>query len=312
MRLVFCGTPAFAVPTLNALLAAGHTVTLVLTQPDRASGRGMLHQASAVKQAALEHNLSIAQPEKIRNNPELQQQLTAIAADAIIVVAYGRIIPPWMLILPRLGNLNLHASLLPKYRGAAPIQWAIARGELETGVTTMRLDEGLDTGDMLLQRSVPIEPEQTSAELFPALAELGARLMIETLAGLEKGTLIATPQDDSFATLAPILQREDGHMDCAMTARELYNRWRGFQPWPGAYGFFREMKFTVHRMCLAAAPAQTSAQPGTLLSLDHRLWLACGKETWVELLEVQLEGKKRISATDFLHGHRLSSGERLA
>lgn len=312
MRLVFCGTPAFAVPTLNALLAAGHTVALVLTQPDRASGRGMTQQASAVKQAALEHSLPIEQPEKIRKNPELQQQLTAIAADAIIVVAYGRIIPPWMLTLPRLGNLNLHASLLPKYRGAAPIQWAIARGESETGVTTMRIDEGLDTGDMLLQRSVPIGPEQTSVELFPVLAEIGAALMVETLAGLERGMLIGTPQDTSSATLAPILQREDGHMDCEMTAAELYNRWRGFQPWPGAYGIFRKKKFTVHRMHVTDAPTQVSAQPGTLLCLDHRLWLACSRGTWIELIEVQLEGRKRISAADFLHGHELASDERLA
>ncbi|HUZ05386.1 MAG TPA: methionyl-tRNA formyltransferase, partial [Acidobacteriaceae bacterium] len=208
MRLVFCGTPSFAVPTLHALLGAGHSVELVMTQPDRASGRGLVQQHSAVKQAALERNLPITQPEKIRNNPALQKQLTEIAADAIVVVAYGRLIPPWMLALPRHGNLNLHASLLPRYRGAAPIQWAIARGEQETGVTTMRIDEGLDTGAMLLQRSVSIGPEQTAVELAPILAEVGAALMVETLAGLARGTLTATPQQDALATLAPILQRE--------------------------------------------------------------------------------------------------------
>lgn len=322
MRLVFCGTPAFAVPTFHALLAVGHTVELVLTQPDRASGRGLAQQVSAVKQAALERNLPIAQPEKIRNNAALQQQLTDIAADAIVVVAYGCLIPPWMLALPRHGNLNLHASLLPRYRGAAPIQWAIARGESETGVTTMRIDEGLDTGDMLLQQRVPIGPEQTAAELAPVLAEAGAALMVQTLAALERGTLTATPQQNSLATLAPILQREDGHIDAARTATEIYNRWRGFQPWPGAYGILREKKITIHnmriermrieRMGIESEALQPSLPSGTLHVQGNRLFLACGEATLLELLEVQIEGRKRIAAEDFLHGYALAPGERLA
>src|SRR5271168_4347230 len=205
MKLVFCGTPQFAVPTLLALIDAGHDIALVLTQPDRPSGRGMQMLAPPVKQMAEAAGLDIFQPEKIKNNQELREQLTAIAPDAIIVVAYGRIIPKWMLDLPRFGNINLHGSLLPKYRGAAPIQWAIARGETMTGVTTMRLDEGLDTGNMLLRREIPIGPAETAEDLYPNLSQIGAEVMIETLTRLEKRSLTPVKQDDSLATLAPIL-----------------------------------------------------------------------------------------------------------
>ena len=311
MRLVFCGTPAFAVPTLHAVLAAGHTVELVLTQPDRASGRGLEPKFSAIKQAALELGLPVLQPEKIRNNDELRERLIAIAPDAILVVAYGRIIPPWMLALPKHGNLNLHASLLPKYRGAAPIQWAIARGEQETGVTTMRIDEGLDTGPMLLQRVVPIAPDQTAAELSPVLAENGAALMVATLAALEQDSLIPQSQQNALATLAPILQREDGHIDAARGAAEIYNRWRGFQPWPGAYGWLREKKFTVRHMRRSTGAGQVNLPPGTLHVHDAQLLLRCGDGADVELVEVQMEGKRSMTAQEFLRGHALLPGERL-
>ncbi len=311
MRLVFCGTPAFAVPTLQAVLAAGHTVELVLTQPDRASGRGLESKFSAVKQAALEQGLPVLQPEKIRNNDELRERLSAIAPDVILVVAYGRIIPSWMLALPKHGNLNLHASLLPKYRGAAPIQWAIARGEQETGVTTMRIDEGLDTGPMLLQRAVPIAPDQTAAELSPILAETGAALMVETLAALEQGRLVQQPQQNEMATLAPILQREDGHIDAARSAAEIYNRWRGFQPWPGAYGWLREKKFTIRHMRRSACESHVNLSAGTLHVQDARLLLRCGDGADVELAEVQMEGKRSMAAQEFLRGHALLPGERL-
>jgi methionyl-tRNA formyltransferase len=311
MRLVFCGTPAFAVPTLRAVLVAGHSVELVLTQPDRASGRGLEPQYSAVKQAALECGLPILQPEKIRTNDALRERLQSIAPDAILVVAYGRIIPPWMLALPRHGNLNLHASLLPKYRGAAPIQWAIARGEQETGVTTMRIDEGLDTGPMLLQRRIPIAPDQTAAEISPFLAETGAALIVETLAGLEQGRLVPAPQQEELATHAPILRREDGHVDTTRSAAEIYNRWRGFQPWPGAYGLLREKKFTLRTLRRFHSAATVQLPAGTLHIEEQKLLLRCGDGEDVELLEVQLEGKRSMAAQEFLRGHPLMPGERL-
>ena len=213
--MVFCGTPQFAVPTLEALLAADHRVALAVTQPDRPVGRSRQLTAPPVKLAALAAGLPVTQPEKIRDNSEFHARLEAITPDAIVVVAYGRIIPPWMLALPRLGCINLHASLLPRYRGAAPIQWAVAMGETVTGNTTMLLEVGLDTGPILLQRTHTIAPDETAADLFESLALAGAPLVVETLAGLEDGTIEPQPQDHSLATLAPILGREDGRMDFA-------------------------------------------------------------------------------------------------
>jgi methionyl-tRNA formyltransferase len=308
MKLVFCGTPEFALPTLQTLLDAGHRIELVITQPDRVRGRDQAPSPPPVKSLGLQAGLTVTQPEKIKHNAELRAQLEAIQPDAIIVVAYGRIIPDWMLQLPRLGNLNLHASLLPKYRGAAPIQWAVANGETVTGATTMRIDQGLDTGDMLLQSSMAIEPDQTAEELFPLLAASGAVLMQKTLEALEAGTVQPIPQDHAQATLAPILQREDALVDFARPARDIYNRWRGFQPWPGAYAFFRGRKLTLHRI----VPAETAlgpASPGELLAERGRLYAAAGTSTWIELLEVQLEGKKRMPVADFLRGASLHAGE---
>ncbi len=299
VRLVFCGTPQFALPTLQALLGAGHMIELVVTQPDRVRGRDQAPSPPPVKTLALEAGLPVLQPEKIKNNPDFRAHLEAIRPDAIIVVAYGRIIPDWMLQLPRYGNLNLHASLLPKYRGAAPIQWAVANGETVTGATTMRIDQGLDTGDMLLQRELPIHPQQTAADLFPLLAASGAGLMLETLAGLEAGTLHPIPQDNSAASLAPILEREDALVDFLRPAGEIYNRWRGFQPWPGAYTFFRGKKLTLHRL-LPAEPATLA--PAELLVEGDRLYVGAGAGTRLELLEIQLEGKKRLPVAEFLRG----------
>ncbi len=313
MRLVFCGTPQFAVPTLEALLQAGHRVELVLSQPDRASGRGMDVQFSPIKQIAEQRGLALEQPEKIRSNPNLQKRLGELEPDAIIVVAYGRLIPPWMLTLPRYGNLNLHASLLPKYRGAAPIQWAVANGETETGVTTMRIDEGLDTGDLLLQQRVPIAPQQTAVELSPILAAVGAELMVRTLAGLEQGTLEAVQQDSNLATLAPILQREDGRIDWNRIARQIFDRWRGFQPWPGAFTSFRGKKWILHavRVVVKSSLLPTGTPPGTLLRKGSRLLVACGESTWLDVLELQMEGKRRVPVEAFLNGFSFSDGERL-
>ena len=314
MRLVFCGTPRFAVPTLEALIAGGHELALVVSQPDRPVGRSQELTAPPVKQTALAAGLEVTQPGKIKSNAEFRARLEAIAPEAVVVVAYGRIIPPWMLALPRWGCINLHASLLPKYRGAAPIQWAVAMGETTTGNSTMLLEEGLDTGPILLQREMPIAPEQTAANLFEVLARDGAPLVVETLTGLESGTIAPKPQDHSGATLAPLLTREDGHMDFSRyTAAELWNRWRGFQPWPGAYTVLDRKKLIVHRMKVLAPEIGVPVDfaPATVLADRQRMLAACAQHTWLEFLEVQLEGKKRISAADFLHGRSDPTGIRL-
>src|SRR5579862_3330857 len=293
MLLVFCGTPRFAVPTLERLVEAGHSVPLVVTQPDRPRGRGMEVTVSPVKDSALRLGSAVTQPATIKNNIEFRDQLAALHPDAIIVVGYGRIIPQWMIDLPRLGNLNLHASLLPKYRGAAPIQWAIASGESVTGVTTMRIDAGLDTGDIILQSEMPILREDTAETLAPKLAALGAPLMVETLRGLESGQVTPIPQDHSRATLAPILKKEDGRMDFSRSADELFNRLRGFQPWPGAFTTFKGKTLQVHR----AEPSQGAEQlpPASIGVNGSRLSVGCSNNTALELLEVQVEGKRRMT-----------------
>jgi methionyl-tRNA formyltransferase len=309
MNLVFCGTPQFAVPTLQKIIEAGHDVRLVVTQTDKPSGRGLEMAVSPVKRTAREFALEIAQPDKIKNNEEFRRQLESLKPDAIIVVGYGRIIPQWMIDLPPLGNINLHASLLPKYRGAAPIQWAVASGDAVTGVTTMRIDAGLDTGDILQQREERIEFDDTAETLAPRLAKTGAELMVETLVGLERGTIQAIPQDHGHATLAPILTKEDGLVNFQRSAAEVYNRLRGFQPWPGAYTIFRGKQFQIR----AAKPLKPgpSIEPGELLASGNRLLVGCGDNTGLELLEIQLEGKKRMPAADFIRGYRLIAGERL-
>ena len=311
MRLVFCGTPDFAVPTLEALLDHGHQVALVLTQPDRPAGRKMELQQSAVKRFALTRGLRVLQPEKIKTNQDLRAELESIRPDAIIVVAYGRIVPDWMLTLPRLGNINLHGSLLPKYRGAAPIQWAVANGETETGVTTMHLDAGLDTGDILLGSRVSIGPDTTAAELYPQLAGIGAKLMLDTLDGLERDTIAPRKQDDSQASLAPILTREDARMDLQRrTAPEAYNRWRGFSPWPGAYAELRGKRFLVHRM----HPTQQSdivLAPGELALVGDVLLAGAANGSPLALDEVQIEGKARMSGAQFAKDFQLRRGETL-
>jgi len=315
MNLVFCGTPQFAVPTLAELVAAGFDVRLVVSQPDRPRGRGMEVAITPIKELAASLGLPIVQPEKIKHNEEFRAQLEQLKPDAIVVVAYGRIIPKWMIDLPRFGNINLHASLLPKYRGAAPIQWAIAQGESVTGVTTMRIDEGLDTGAMLLQRDIAIAPEDTTVTLAPRLAEVGAKLMVETLRGLERGTITPRPQDDTQASLAPLLKKEDGLIDFSRPAGEIHNRVRGFQPWPGQYTTFRGKGLQFSRTCVGswgpAAPGRDNIAPGELRVEDDHLVVGCGNATLLELLELQPEGKKRMSARDFINGYKPRTGERL-
>lgn len=307
LNLVFCGTPSFAVPTLKKLAQSGHQIHLVVTQPDRPKGRGLELVPSPVKQSALKLNLPITQPDKIRANEEFCAQLTAMKPDAIIVVGYGRIIPQWMLELPPLGNINLHASLLPKYRGAAPIQWAIANGETVTGNTTMRIDAGLDTGDILLQQELTIAADDTSETLAPKLAEAGSDLMLDTLSGLKVGTIHPRMQDNSRASLAPILKKEDGQVDFSRTAPEILNRLRGFQPWPGAYTKFRGKNLQI----LEAQPVPDKIPQAELKVIAGRLLAGCGQNTTLELLEVQLEGRKRTAARDFVHGYHPELGEKL-
>jgi methionyl-tRNA formyltransferase len=322
MKLVFCGTPRFAVHTLEALLAAGYEVALAVTQPDRPVGRDRQINAPPVKVAALAAGIPVKQPEKIRDNIEFRGLVESIAPDAIVVVAYGRLIPPWMLALPRLGCINLHASLLPKYRGAAPIQWAVAMGETVTGNTTILLEEGLDTGPILLQQALAIGPNQTATDLFDELARGGAPLVAETLAGLADGSVKPKPQNHAGATFAPLLKREDGRMEFAVhTATELKNRWRGFQPWPGAFTVLDGKKLIVHRMEVALGlqvlgrAGADAVLPGQIHIEDQRLLVACAGKSWLELLEVQLEGKKRLGAAEFLRGagfgNELAAGARL-
>src|SRR5580700_11225627 len=306
-NLVFCGTPGFAVPTLDRLVESGFQVRLVVTQPDRPKGRGLELVSSPIKQSALQLGLPIVQPETIKSNADFRSRLSDLNPDAIIVVGYGRIIPQWMLDLPPLGNINLHASLLPKYRGAAPIQWAIARGETFTGVSTMRIDAGLDTGDILLQRELPIAADDTAETIAPRLATIGADLTVETMRGLHARSIHPCPQDHAQATLAPILKKTDGLADFSLSATEIFNRIRGFQPWPGVYTEFRGKTLQIWK----ALPLSHALPEAELKSEGDRLLVGCGSHSSLALIELQLEGKKRMSAPDFLHGYRPKPGEKL-
>jgi methionyl-tRNA formyltransferase len=308
MNLVFLGTPSFAVPTLERIVSDRHRVLGVFTQPDRPKGRGGQLAASAVKETALRLGLPVFQPERVRR-PEAVEQLRAMHPDAMVVVGYGQIIRQSIIDIPRLGIINVHASLLPRYRGAAPIQWAIANGETRTGVTTMRIDAGLDTGDMLLKWETAIGPEEKALELSERLARAGANLLAETLARLEAGDIQPEPQDNSQATLAPILKKEDGVIDWNWPASKIVNRARGFLPWPGAYSYFRGQVF--HLWKARAAEQSADGKPGRLLPDHKRLLVHCGNRTMLELLEVQLEGRKRMPAEAFLNGQHLNENEAL-
>ena len=308
MRILFCGTPQFAVPTLQHLLAHPEfEVLAVITQPDRPRGRGQEVSFSAVKQTALAAKIPVHQPEKIRA-PEVQELLQSYLPDFIVIIAYGQIIPARLLPIPKHGWINLHASLLPKYRGAAPINWAIVNGETRTGLTTMRIDAGMDTGDILLQQELGIGPIETAPELSTRLSEAGAPLMAETLRGLAAGKIAPRPQDHSQATLAPMLKRDDGRIDWNRTATEIYNRMRGFTPWPGAHSVFRG--HSCHLWAEPVSNKKRDAPPGTLLLEGDELLVVCGGATLLSLLAVQLEGRKRVSALEFANGARLKSGER--
>lgn len=312
MRLVFCGTPQFAVPTFKHLLAQQDLqIIAAITQPDRPRGRGREVSFSPVKEAALAAGVPVHQPEKIRQL-DAQETLQSLAPDAIVIIAYGQIIPARLLPIPRLGWINLHASLLPKYRGAAPINWAIVNGEKKTGVTTMRIDAGMDTGDMLLQREIEIGSSETAPELAARMSELGAPLMAETLRRLAAGTITPQAQEHAQASVAPMLKKEFGRIDWTLAAPEIFNRIRGFAPWPGAYTTFRGQ--TCHIWGEPAskdssAPEQSIA-PGALIADRWNISVACGGATLLRLSGVKLEGRRQMPACEFARGARLNAGER--
>jgi len=308
MRIVFCGTPQFAVPALQHLLAQTDFEILgVITQPDRPRGRGREVSFSPVKEMALAAKLPVHQPEKIRA-PEVEKLLRGFSPDGIVIIAYGQIVPAELLAIPKYGWINLHASLLPKYRGAAPVHWAIANGETKTGVTAMRIDAGMDTGDILSQREIQIGPAETAPELAFRLSAAGAPLLAESLRGLAAGTIHPRPQNHAEATSAPILKKEDGRIDWNLPASETFNRMRGFAPWPGAYSTFRGQTCQVWGE--PVSKESTEAVPGTLLDAKEELKIACGRATVLRVLAVKLEGRKKISASEFANGARLKAGER--
>jgi len=305
MRLVFLGTPGFAVPTLEAIVRAGHEVAVVITQPDRPRGRGQIPAFPPVKETALRLGLPVYQPERVRR-PEAVEYLRGIGVDAMVVVGYGQIIPQTVIDLVPRGIINVHASLLPKYRGAGPVQWAIMNGETRTGVTTMRIDAGLDTGGMLLKAETEIGPEENAIELGKRLSIMGAELLVETLARLKE--IVPEKQDDAAATWAPLLKKEDGVIDWTRPAKWVNHRVRGLQPWPGAYTKFREQ--TLHVWKARAEPRPLgSGVPGQIVS-SRPLTVATG-DGGLELIEVQIEGRKRIGAADFVNGQRIVENESL-
>lgn len=311
MRVAFLGTPQFAVPSLEALARAGYTIPAVITQPDRPKGRGQQLAASPVKEAALRLGLTVHQPERVRR-PEAQELVKSLGTDAMVVVGYGQIIPQSVIDMAPLGIINVHASLLPKYRGAAPIQWAIANGETRTGVTTMRIDAGLDTGGTLLKWETGIGAEETAPELSARLAQAGAGLLIETMRGIEAGTIQPEPQDHALHTLAPILKKEDGQIDWNWPAAKIHARARGFQPWPGAFTGFRGATLHVWKCRVLPGEGGLEAPPGTLTPIDkRRLAVMCGDGSRLELLEVQIQGRNRVDAASFRNGQRIVDNERL-
>ena len=311
MRLVFMGTPAFAVPSLEALIGSNHEVVGVCTQPDRPKGRGRMVEWSPVKALAVARGLPVMQPTKM-SAPDCLRQVSDWRPDAIAVTAFGRILPKAILDLPPKGCINVHASLLPKYRGAAPIQWALIRGESETGITTMRMDEGMDTGDVLLQETIPIAPEDTAAELGARLAVVGGALLMETLKRVDAGSVVPQKQDDARATLAPLLKKEDGVIRWTQSAAEIVNRVRGCSPWPGSYAFHRGHRLIVWKARVDSRGESAGShrqQPGAVLAVGPQsFWVGTGAGG-VEVLDVQPANKKRMSVEQFLQGHVLRVGD---
>jgi methionyl-tRNA formyltransferase len=312
MRLVFCGTPDFAVPTLKRLIdEPGFQIEAVVTQPDRPRGRGLETVATPVKRVAEAAGIPLYQPAKVRTD-EAFEFFRRIAPDAVVIIAFGQIIPQRLIDIPRLGWINLHASLLPKFRGAAPINWAIAEGETRTGLTTMQIDAGMDTGPMLLQWETEIGPDETAPELAARMAAAGPDLMVATLRGLADGTIRPRPQDNAQATMAPLLKKEKGRIDWESRAAKIYNRMRGFTPWPGAYTTFRGALCHIWgRPAGRDSDAGFGAgEPATLRVDAGGLYVACGEGTWLRVEAVRREGRKRVTAKEFLSGARIEATER--
>jgi methionyl-tRNA formyltransferase len=312
MTIVFMGTPDFSVPALRILLENTYDVHTVVTQPDRPKGRGRKIVPSAVKVFAERHKIPILQPEKVRSQ-EIQQRLKDIAPEVIVVVAYGQILPESILHIPKLGCINIHASLLPKYRGAAPIHWAIIRGEKETGVTTMLMDKGMDTGDMLLQKKIPIEEEDTAGTLHDKLSLVGAELLLQTLQHLEQGTITPTPQNREAATYAPLLKKEDGRINWQEPASQIYDKVRGLFPWPGAYTSFQGKTLKLLKVRVEQEPVNSNLPaPGTVVALDNIAGpiIATG-DRYIRILKVQPENKKPMHCSDFCRGYHLGVDHKL-
>jgi len=307
MNLIFMGSAAFAIPALDALADSHHKILEVVTQPDKPAGRGQQIRACPVAERAREHGLSLHQPDSVRMPDELKH-FKKLDADLIVIIAYGKILPRELIDMPRHGAINVHASLLPKYRGAAPINWAIVNGERETGVTTMFINEDLDAGDILLSSKTPIHDNETAPELHDRLAEMGSDLLKATISELADGKLIPIPQDHSKATQAPIMKKEDGLIDWSLTSRAIYNRVRGFTPWPGTYTNLEDKTLRIH----CAEPLEDGRQgaPGTVVEVQDRLCIACGQGV-LKLTEVQIEGGKRMPAADFMRGHSIPVGAKI-
>jgi len=307
MKIVFMGSAAFAVPSLKALADARHEILEVVTQPDKPAGRGMQMTSCPVAREAREIGLPLFQPKSVKG-AEAIEHFRELAPELIAVVAYGKILPRALLDIPPRGCINVHASLLPKYRGAAPINWAIANGEEETGVSTQRIVEELDAGDVLLSASTRIDEAEDAEGLYSRLAPMGGELLLRTIEGIEEGTIIPKPQDPSLVSFAPIIRKEDGHIDWSIPASSVFNRIRAFKPWPGSFAFLEGRQLKV----VEAAPAEggSGEAPGTVVESGKHLAVACG-EGLLYLVEVQMEGKKRMSAADFLRGHKVQVGTRL-
>lgn len=308
MKVIFMGTPDFAVGTLKSLIASEHEVTAVVTQPDKPKGRGKAMQFPPVKEVAVEAGIPVLQPRRVRE-PETVEAIRNIEADVIVVVAFGQIIPKEILTMKKYGCINVHASLLPKYRGAAPIQWAVIDGEKESGVTTMQMDEGLDTGDMLLKAVVPLEKEETGGSLFDKLSSTGAGLLLETLAGLEKGTILPEKQEESPTAYAKMLKKEMGLIDWTKSAEELERLVRGLNPWPSAYSHLNGKTLKIWQAEVEERDSEN--EPGTVVCVSKDGFGVQTGKGILKIRELQLEGKKRMDAGAFLRGYQMEEGMKL-